>query len=634
MPPPIGLFSLPPHLLTPDFVIVPRVTTSMDHQLETEVDPRVNQEVPHLQSPNLLNRLASPTLPLLDRISHSKSKRTLLQRLNITSKGSDLENTPNQSLLLRLSGRLTSPRFLRKPRQEAIARYITLINNIESHYQLQSSRAPVVGGDGQHPVRPEQQPVQQPSVPGGNDAPKSDRTPDPKIVDTAINDLISSLESGSERSGSVSGSDSEQDDELTRKRKRSVNERRLPWYRREQRARSHCNPVTRKTRDTLKYFSNDVGKVKRLISVSHSAPAGFPSSEWENIIKGSAVNLDVVLSSLHHVNAPKENRGRIGDSEVCFGRSEPVRKVETSGQWLSAWNAASKAIGFTLEHREEELGEYAEFIEGLFSSRVLASHPKVILFDKAVRAQVGGGQRILLTDTDKFSRLFSAILMPDGSTPLKAAQGNPTANTVINVASATPPLTEDTPARRASKGVVAFGLRPKYLRYNNWDDTLPLARTTAKWSKTASPLPSPPLDALNDPIANQTICEHPELFKIVTPINVDVFEAMLASHPNQPFVKSAIRSDLLWAANHIEKSSGVHLIRSVYWSEDEADLVVYCDACLTGMAYWYPSTKTSFHADIPGDTDPYLIFFFEALCVVSAILDACYMLSILTTTTR
>ncbi|GLB35583.1 hypothetical protein LshimejAT787_0211480 [Lyophyllum shimeji] len=93
-----------------------------------------------------------------------------------------------------------------------------------------------------------------------------------------------------------------------------------------------------------------------------------------------------------------------------------------------------------------------------------------------------------------------------------------------------------------SKSDILYGMRPKYLRYNVWDLENPLARTTADWSEMAAPLPLPPPHELNNPRAQRTLAEHPELFKVVTPIKADVLEMMCADHPNQPFVKSVCRA--------------------------------------------------------------------------------------------
>jgi hypothetical protein len=83
-----------------------------------------------------------------------------------------------------------------------------------------------------------------------------------------------------------------------------------------------------------------------------------------------------------------------------------------------------------------------------------------------------------------------------------------------------------------------YGLQPKYLRHNIWDEDHALSPTTAEWSEHAKPLPRPPLSELLNPISSKTIANHPELFQIRTPIKVDVFEALLKDHPNPLFVKS------------------------------------------------------------------------------------------------
>lgn len=84
----------------------------------------------------------------------------------------------------------------------------------------------------------------------------------------------------------------------------------------------------------------------------------------------------------------------------------------------------------------------------------------------------------------------------------------------------------------------SFGLHPKYLRYNLWSMSTNLSPTTAEWSTTAFPLPRPPVSVLSDPISSATISNYPDLFKIVTPINVDIFESLLSTHPNPAFCNS------------------------------------------------------------------------------------------------
>ena len=82
------------------------------------------------------------------------------------------------------------------------------------------------------------------------------------------------------------------------------------------------------------------------------------------------------------------------------------------------------------------------------------------------------------------------------------------------------------------------GLQPKYLRHNLWNEGLSMSPATAEWSEHASPLPRPSITEYTNYSAKKTISEHPELFQVRTPINVDVFEALLKDHPNPLFVKS------------------------------------------------------------------------------------------------
>ena len=82
------------------------------------------------------------------------------------------------------------------------------------------------------------------------------------------------------------------------------------------------------------------------------------------------------------------------------------------------------------------------------------------------------------------------------------------------------------------------GWCPKYLRYNIWDPDGNLPTSTTEWTETALPLPRPPLDELSDQTTIDTITRNPDLFKVVSPIKVDVFERLLDDHPNQPFVHS------------------------------------------------------------------------------------------------
>ena len=202
------------------------------------------------------------------------------------------------------------------------------------------------------------------------------------------------------------GEDDRTDDESNKRQR--IFEKDMPWYQRESAARLTADPSCTKTRETLGIFKRDYATVKSWISYSQSAPRGFPATEWDHIIKGKPVDLDTVLSSLYYVSPVKENVGCVGRTEIVLGRTEPIRRVQTSGQWTSAWNATVKAYLFAFPHREDELRAYGDCINREFSSRVVTAHRKIILYDAAVRNEVGGGQSTLLTNPKFFSYIYYA----------------------------------------------------------------------------------------------------------------------------------------------------------------------------------------------------------------------------------
>ena len=78
----------------------------------------------------------------------------------------------------------------------------------------------------------------------------------------------------------------------------------------------------------------------------------------------------------------------------------------------------------------------------------------------------------------------------------------------------------------------------KFRRYFVWDLAAAVGSRTVCWTEYAEPLQSPPASKYNNLEALNTIHSHPELFQITTPININHFQSLLSSHPNQPFVKS------------------------------------------------------------------------------------------------
>ena len=143
-------------------------------------------------------------------------------------------------------------------------------------------------------------------------------------------------------------------------------------------------------------LQRDVSKAKFFVKIAPIAPSGIPSSQWEQILKGEAADLDQIFASLHHVFPDEERMGCLGDMEITFGVSEPKKHISTAAEWYSAWRKASKAIFFTFPHRCEELFEYGDYIESEFAAKVTSSHHKLLLYNVALRNEVAAGQHSLL----------------------------------------------------------------------------------------------------------------------------------------------------------------------------------------------------------------------------------------------
>jgi len=79
-------------------------------------------------------------------------------------------------------------------------------------------------------------------------------------------------------------------------------------------------------------------------------------------------------------------------------------------------------------------------------------------------------------------------------------------------------------------------------------------------------------------------------------------------HKTEPndliFVNNAVCEDLSWMAEHMSRSSGIHIVWSLTWEIRDADIVIFCDACLSGMGFWYPNLNSAFFPAAPLDWLP------------------------------
>ena len=119
------------------------------------------------------------------------------------------------------------------------------------------------------------------------------------------------------------------------------------------------------------------------------------------------------------------------------------------------------------------------------------------------------------------------------------------------------------------------------------------------------------------------------VYPLLRPALSNVYAKMSHAKPDKPltklYVNNAIRSDLLWAVDHLSRLPGTRILQSLDWDPDTADLTAYCDASLDGLGFWFPSLSAGFWSLIPEEPPSDTIFFFEAISVLSAILHSTTM---------
>jgi len=87
-------------------------------------------------------------------------------------------------------------------------------------------------------------------------------------------------------------------------------------------------------------------------------------------------------------------------------------------------------------------------------------------------------------------------------------------------------------------------------------------------------------------------------------------------------INNDVRSDFAWALETLTHLQPVLLLHSLVWQPSEASLTAYCDACPEGLGFWFPSTEMGYYSTAPTNV-PTLIFYLEALCVLSALELGC-----------
>ena len=111
------------------------------------------------------------------------------------------------------------------------------------------------------------------------------------------------------------------------------------------------------------------------------------------------------------------------------------------------------------------------------------------------------------------------------------------------------------------------------------------------------------------------------VFPMLKPVLSNVYAKISRKNESHAkiFISRAVVCDLDWFKSHVTSSDGVYLFEDVDWNVQQADVVAYCDACLSGLGFYFQHSKEGFQCVVPQSPLKDTIFFFEALAVVSVV---------------
>jgi len=90
----------------------------------------------------------------------------------------------------------------------------------------------------------------------------------------------------------------------------------------------------------------------------------------------------------------------------------------------------------------------------------------------------------------------------------------------------------------------------------------------------------------------------------------------------QVYLNQSIICDFHWLAGTIEESDGIHILEAIEWDRLDVNLIVYSDVSLKGLGFCIPDRLLGFCASTPDECPCPMIFYFEALAIMLAILWA------------
>ncbi|PIL32090.1 hypothetical protein GSI_06795 [Ganoderma sinense ZZ0214-1] len=333
------------------------------------------------------------------------------------------------------------------------------------------------------------------------------------------------------------------DDELRSSKRQKPDPSKFAWARNSEDAEKQLRPEVRRTLALLRCYAVDVRFARTNLINSVGAPE-FSEAEWGNVLHGKPVDLNHVFSGQYTLGQDEKHVEKLGPVELSYHAVTPAKVVKSAGDWVIAWQRTTAAVVYAFPHRKQELEAYHDHIFGFFGAIHSDYHYRILDYDRAVRKKVAAVHTLLLTDVHEFANLRTLHIDSIGAS---AATGHPSKRRDT----ASRKATGNEPCKRWNRG--ACNATDDACKYSHRCSICNTAghpatgcpkdgkRKLVDVSLYHAPLPDVPSSILLDPVINQTLTRRPDLFKIITPINIEIFESLLHDHPNPAFVRSVVK---------------------------------------------------------------------------------------------
>ena len=105
--------------------------------------------------------------------------------------------------------------------------------------------------------------------------------------------------------------------------------------------------------DLLRIYTKDIKLMKSSLLTTANGPQ-FPNSKWSNIIIGTMVDLNHIISGSFTVSSDNQDTEVVRTIQSKFSAVKTVKQVKTSGDWFIVWGMYTKVASFTFPHRKSE----------------------------------------------------------------------------------------------------------------------------------------------------------------------------------------------------------------------------------------------------------------------------------------